>query len=146
MSNDSGKDGDAKRGQLSPAEREALKARSSGLGQKLEAAKGRHAPPKDGAAQGTAMAKAMRLSTELIGGIVVGGAIGYFLDKWLGTFPWLFILMFLLGSAAGIMNVVRTASKEKTPPAPSVPDDDEDDDLKPPQNTTTNNSTTKKTS
>jgi ATP synthase protein I len=145
MSNDSGKDGDAKRGQLSPAERDALKARSSGLGQKLEAAKGRHAPPKDGAAQGTAMAKAMRLSTELIGGIVVGGAIGYFLDKWLGTEPWLFILMFMLGSAAGIMNVVRTASKEKTPPARSVPDDDEDDDLKPPQNTTTN-STTKKTS
>ena len=118
-------------GQLSPAEREALKTRSAGLGEKLEAAKGRHAPPKDGTAQGTAMAKALRLSTELIGGIVVGGAIGYFLDKWLGTWPWLFILMFMLGSAAGIMNVVRTASKEKTPPAPSVPDDDDDDDLKP---------------
>jgi ATP synthase protein I len=141
MSNDSGKDGDAKRGQLSPAERDALKARSSGLGQKLEVAKGRHAPPKDGAAQGSAMAKAMRLSTELIGGIVVGGAIGWFLDKWLGTWPWLFILMFMLGSAAGIMNVVRTASKEKTPPVPSVPDDEDEDDLKP-QNSTT----TKKTS
>jgi ATP synthase protein I len=146
MSND-GKDGDATRGQLSPAERDALKARSSGLGQKLEAAKGRHAPPKDGAAQGSAMAKAMRLSTELIGGIVVGGAIGWFLDKWLGTWPWLFILFFMLGSAAGIMNVVRTASKEKTPPAPSVPDDDDDDDLKP-QKTAENlaRNATKKTS
>jgi ATP synthase protein I len=143
MSNDSGSN-DQGKGLLSPAERDALKARSAGLGQKLEAAKGHHAPPKDGAAQGTAMAKAMRLSTELIGGIVVGGAIGYFLDKWLGTFPWLFILMFMLGSAAGIMNVVRTASKEKTPPAPSVPDDDDDDDLKPQKNTTT--TTTKKTS
>jgi ATP synthase protein I len=143
MSNDSGSN-DQGKGQLSPAERDALKARSAGLGQKLEAAKGHHAPPKDGAAQGTAMAKAMRLSTELIGGIVVGGAIGYFLDKWLGTFPWLFILMFMLGSAAGIMNVVRTASKEKTPPTPSVPDDDDDDDLKPQKNTT--NTTTKKTS
>jgi ATP synthase protein I len=142
MSNDSGSN---KNGQLSPAERDALKARSAELGQKLEAAKGHHAPPKDGAAQGTAMAKAMRLSTELIGGIVVGGAIGYFLDKWLGTFPWLFILMFMLGSAAGITNVVRTASKEKTPPAPSVPDDDEDDDLKPPQSSATT-ATTKKTS
>jgi ATP synthase protein I len=146
MSNDSGKDGDATRGQLSPAERDAFKDRSSGLGQKLEAAKGRHAPPKDGASQGTAMAKAMRLSTELIGGIVVGGGIGWFLDKWLGTFPWLFILMFMLGSAAGIMNVVRTASKEKTPPAPSVPDDDEDDDLKSPNSVGDASKPTKKTS
>jgi ATP synthase protein I len=137
MSND-GKDGDATRGQLSPAEREALKARSSGLGQKLEVAKGRHAPLPDGTAKGTAMAKALRLSTELIGGIVVGGAIGWFLDKWLGTWPWLFILFFMLGSAAGMMNVVRSAMTEKTPPAPSVPDDDDDDDVKP------NNSTTQK--
>jgi ATP synthase protein I len=128
---------DGKDGQLSPAEREALKARSSGLGQKLETAKGRHAPAKDGAAQGTAMARALRLSTELIGGIVVGGAIGWFLDRWLGTWPWLFILFFMLGSAAGMMNIVRTASKEKTPPAPSVPfDDDDDDDVKPQKKTT----------
>jgi ATP synthase protein I len=136
MSNDSGKDGDAPRGQLSPAEREALKARSSGLGQKLDAAKGRHAPAKDGTAQGQAMAKALRLSTELIGGIVVGSAIGWFLDKWLGTWPWLFILFFMLGSAAGMMNVIRSAGKDKTPAGlPSVPDDDNDDDMKKPKTT-----------
>jgi ATP synthase protein I len=123
---DSGKDG----GRLSPAERDALKARSNDIGHKLDAAKGRHAPPK-ATSQGSAMADALRLSTELVGGILVGSAIGYGLDHYFGTWPKLFILFFLLGSAAGMMNVVRTAMKQKTPPAPSVPFDDEDDDKLP---------------
>ena len=73
------------------------------------------------------MGRALRISTELIGGIVVGGAIGWALDHWLGNKkPWLFILFFLLGAVAGIMNIVRAAAKEKTPPAPSVPDDEVD--------------------
>ena len=43
--------------------------------------------------------------------IVLGAAIGYFLDKWLGTSPWLFFLFFVIGLAAGILNVYRTAGK-----------------------------------
>jgi F0F1-type ATP synthase assembly protein I len=33
------------------------------------------------------------------------------LDSWLGTSPWLFLLGFFLGLAAGILNVYRTASR-----------------------------------
>lgn len=43
--------------------------------------------------------------------IVIGAGIGYFLDRWLGTTPWLFFLFFFLGLAAGILNVYRTAGK-----------------------------------
>lgn len=43
--------------------------------------------------------------------IVIGAAIGYFLDKWLGTTPWLFFLFFFIGLAAGVLNVYRTAGK-----------------------------------
>ena len=43
--------------------------------------------------------------------IVIGAAIGYFLDSWLGTTPWLFFLFFFMGLAAGILNVYRTAGK-----------------------------------
>lgn len=68
----------------------------------------------------------MRAAAELIGGVVVGGALGWFLDQWLNTKPWLFIVCFLLGSAAGMLNIIRSASQEKTPPAPSVKDTDED--------------------
>ena len=43
--------------------------------------------------------------------IVIGAALGYFIDKWLGTTPWLFFLGFFMGLAAGILNVYRTAGK-----------------------------------
>jgi ATP synthase protein I len=43
--------------------------------------------------------------------IVIGAAAGYYLDRWLGTGPWLFFLFFVLGLAAGILNVYRTAGK-----------------------------------
>ena len=43
--------------------------------------------------------------------IVIGVAAGYYLDRWLGTSPWLFFLFFILGLAAGILNVYRTAGK-----------------------------------
>lgn len=43
--------------------------------------------------------------------IVLGVWIGWMLDKWLGTTPWMFFLGFVAGLAAGILNVYRTAGK-----------------------------------
>ncbi len=43
---------------------------------------------------------------------VVGGAlIGWFLDRSLGTAPWLFLLFLGLGIVAGLRNVIRAASR-----------------------------------
>jgi ATP synthase protein I len=53
------------------------------------------------------MAYGFRMSSELVGAIVVGGLIGYGLDRLLGTLPWLFLLFFVLGFAAGILNILR---------------------------------------
>jgi ATP synthase protein I len=119
-------------GGISPEDRAAFEQRAASIGDKLNVVKGRKpaASPTtgdNGARKGAAMSRALRISTELIGGIVVGGAIGWGLDRWLGTGkPWFFILFFLLGAAAGIMNVVRMAARDKTPPGPSVPDDDDE--------------------
>lgn len=63
------------------------------------------------ARRGTAIGIAFRLTTELVAGLVVGGGIGWFLDDWLGTGPWLLLLFFFLGMAAGILNVFRTAKQ-----------------------------------
>ena len=127
MSNDDKKSTSAT-GPLSAADREALSKRASDIGSKIDTAKQRHSGPKHvDAGQGDAMARGFKISAEQIGGVVVGGGLGWILDKWLGTFPALFILFFLLGSAAGILNIVRQAQREKTPPAPSVKDDEEDD-------------------
>ena len=43
--------------------------------------------------------------------MIIGAAFGWWLDKQFGTAPWLFILFFFLGLAAGALNVYRTAGK-----------------------------------
>ena len=62
--------------------------------------------PREGLA-GSGLGMAMRVAVELVAALMVGVAIGWALDSWLGTKPWMLILFFLLGSAAGIMNVFR---------------------------------------
>jgi ATP synthase protein I len=52
---------------------------------------------------------AFRLVTELLAAVLVGGGIGWALDRVFGTSPFLLIVMFLLGVAAGMRNLVRTA-------------------------------------
>lgn len=55
------------------------------------------------------LALGMRLSVEFVAGIAVGVGIGYGLDRWLGTAPWLMMLFLLLGGGAGVMNAYRAA-------------------------------------
>jgi ATP synthase protein I len=52
---------------------------------------------------------AMRLSSELVAAVFVASVIGYYLDKWLETKPFLIIVFFFLGAITGILNVVRTS-------------------------------------
>lgn len=55
------------------------------------------------------MGNAMRLSSEFIAGVLGGALIGWVLDKFAGTGPWGLIVFLLLGFAAGILNVLRSA-------------------------------------
>ena len=55
------------------------------------------------------MGIAFRLVIELIAGVIVWGGVGWALDRVLGTSPFLLIVMFLLGVAAGMRNVLRAA-------------------------------------
>jgi len=57
-----------------------------------------------------------RAGVEIVAALVVGVALGWSLDRWLGTFPWLFLVFFVLGSAAGIMNVYRLFDPKRRPP------------------------------
>ncbi len=52
---------------------------------------------------------AFKMSTEMVAAVVVGTIIGFILDNWFGTKPWLILIFFFVGVAAGILNVVRTA-------------------------------------
>ena len=57
------------------------------------------------------MGEAFKLGTELVAAVVVGTIIGFILDTWFGTKPWLIIIFFFLGAAAGMLNVIRTANR-----------------------------------
>ena len=54
---------------------------------------------------------AFKMSTELVSAVVVGTIIGFILDGWFGTKPWLILIFFLVGVIAGIMNVIKSAKK-----------------------------------
>ena len=61
--------------------------------------------------KGSFMGSAFKLGTELVAAVVVGTIIGFILDSWFDTKPWLIIIFFFLGTAAGILNVIRTANR-----------------------------------
>ena len=61
--------------------------------------------------RGMFMGNAFKLSTEFVAAVVVGTIIGFILDSWFGTTPWLIIIFFFLGAAAGILNVIRAANR-----------------------------------
>ncbi|MGQ0677194.1 MAG: AtpZ/AtpI family protein [Rhodospirillales bacterium] len=83
----------------------ALRA-SAGLEREGEKETGGRA---DAPSQGMGMA--FRVGVELVAGVAVGGGIGWFLDGWLGTRPFLMIGFFVLGAAAGMLNVYRMTQR-----------------------------------
>ena len=57
------------------------------------------------------LGKALKISTELVAAVVVGSIIGFLLDGWFDTKPLLTICFFIIGVAAGMLNVFRSAKK-----------------------------------
>ena len=55
--------------------------------------------------------QAFKLSTELVAAVLVGTIIGFILDNWFDTKPWLIIIFFFVGVVAGILKVIRSAKK-----------------------------------
>jgi len=65
--------------------------------------------PKKSAARSVADKSgiALELPFTLVGAVIVGGALGYFLDKWLHTSPWLMVVLGGLGFFGGVREVIR---------------------------------------
>ena len=60
-------------------------------------------------AKASAMAVGLRLSSELVAGVLAGAALGWGFDRLLSTSPWGLIVFLLLGFTAGVINVMRAA-------------------------------------
>ncbi len=89
-----------------------LRARLKGLGARLDRATRSEAPDAekaDGKLSGSALGRAVRLSSELVAGVLVGGGLGLGLDHLAGTKPWGLIILLMVGFAAGVLNLVRAA-------------------------------------
>src|SRR6185503_4872418 len=97
--------------QMSDDERAAFEGRISELGARLDKVKAQRQAGADAEIdaemRGRGMAYGMRMAAELVGAVIVGAFIGIGLDWLIGTKPWLFLLFFLIGFAAGVLNVVR---------------------------------------
>ncbi len=52
---------------------------------------------------------AFKMSTEMVAAVAVGTIIGFILDNWFGTKPWLILIFFFVGVVAGIHTVIRSA-------------------------------------
>ena len=61
--------------------------------------------------QNSSLGVAFKMSTELVSAVAVGTIIGFILDNWFGTKPWLILIFFLVGAIAGIKNVIKSAKK-----------------------------------
>ena len=59
----------------------------------------------------TSLGKAFKISTELVASVVVGATLGFLLDNWFDTKPWLTICFFFMGVTAGILNVIKSAKR-----------------------------------
>ncbi|WP_062113485.1 AtpZ/AtpI family protein [Aureimonas sp. AU40] len=93
------------------ADRRKLKERID----RLKAATAEPVVPEGGQGSMQGMAQGLKIASEFIAGIMVGGAIGYGIDRLFGVSPFGLIVFLMLGFAAGVLNVVRSASGEKDP-------------------------------
>jgi ATP synthase protein I len=94
-----------------PTDEAALSARLKRLGERLEQASPSRSSnsPASRPTDHSGFARGFRLSSELVAGVLVGAALGWLIDKGLGTLPWGMFVFALLGFTAGVLNVMRQA-------------------------------------
>jgi ATP synthase protein I len=87
------------------------KARLDALSKRIEAAKGPGQPGSKVEEHHSQTQAGWRMVTELVTGLLIGFGIGFGLDKVLGTLPIFLVLFTLLGFAAGVRVMMRTAAE-----------------------------------
>lgn len=87
---------------------------SDDLDRRIAQAKAAHEAPASHEA--AAESKGWAVGIEFVGTVLVSAFLGFFLDRWLGTTPWLMIVFLLLGFAAGLRRAMATSRQFDTDP------------------------------
>lgn len=122
-------------GKISAADRASIRARAREIDQRLSEARQRMnpKPAHDPRQRGQALGQGLRIAVDLVVGVAFGAFVGWWLDQYLGTAPWLMVVMLILGFTAGMFNVIRTAQRMQRDAeaaqisSPSVKDVEDDD-------------------
>ena len=75
----------------------------------------------------SAASQGWRMVIELVSGLGIGFVIGYGADYLLGTMPWFLVVFTMLGFAAGVKTMLRTAQEIQARKAAGAPAKDEGD-------------------
>ena len=78
------------------------------LDTKLKKVDARNVDQRKGARNDEGLGVAIRIGVDIVAALAVGVGLGLVLDNWLNTKPRMLILFFILGSAAGLLNVFRS--------------------------------------
>jgi len=97
--------------------------RLDALGQRIGALKAARRPPPRKPDHVSAGHLAWRMVLELVIGLMIGFGIGYGLDRLLGTIPVFLVVFTLLGFAAGVKTMIRSAREAQTSAGPERDDD-----------------------
>jgi len=99
------------------------------LGERIDKARAERVPRQpvavDRSALQSGLGLGVRIGIELVVAIAVATALGWAIDRWLGTKPWGMIVLFFLGVAAGMLNVYRAVTGINVPVGYRRPGEDE---------------------
>jgi ATP synthase protein I len=84
------------------------------LGERIDRARAERVQKQPAVADRSALQQGLglgfRIGIELVVAVGVATALGWAMDRWLGTRPWGIIVLFFLGVAAGMLNVYRAVA------------------------------------
>ncbi|MEO1693875.1 MAG: AtpZ/AtpI family protein [Pseudomonadota bacterium] len=97
---------------LTDADQADIKHRSKALGDELDAFKGRPSSIREKPSAGTSpLGQALRMAVDPVVGVLFGLGVGLMADNAFGTKPLCLIIGLVLGGAAGMWNLVRSAER-----------------------------------
>lgn len=106
---DQNPDGQPAKGSPARAETSDLAARIRRTQEARQATQGGQTETRQG--DMSALARGLRIGSEFVAAILVGSGIGFLIDHFAGTSPWALLIMFMMGFAAGILNVTRVVAE-----------------------------------